>query len=69
MLLQWLLPTASHSNLISTNPPYQQLLLKQTLPYLLWLLHIQELGEFVHKYTKKNYLYSEYIERSVSIMV
>jgi hypothetical protein len=45
------------------------MLYKQTLPYLLWLLHIQELGEFVHKYTKKNYIYSQYIEGSVSIMV
>lgn len=43
-------------------------LIKQSLGYMIWLLNVHELGEFVMKYTKPNYLYSKYVDESLHIV-
>ena len=68
LLDDWLSIDANFKELIEKNKARRHFLMKRSLFYMLWLLHIQDLGQFTEKYVKNNYFYSLYIKNSLSVI-
>jgi hypothetical protein len=42
--------------------------MKQGIGYMIWLLHLYELGHFIDKTIKQNYLYDQYVSNSIKLI-